>query len=177
MDLAARRAQAVDPATRVVAAPLEPRGEEALRQARQRQEAPARFLRDTPPDVQAEAWAQSTAMAAALPAWWQAGGTTNRDRHALGRCLVHHVGVHRQRDRAEGQGAIAWAGGSLSHPEVIRPGRPSAHRRDVDTLLRRMREGRTEGATTAPRATTLKTAGCVPPTRSRPFRQARVCQR
>jgi hypothetical protein len=50
VDLAERRYPAVAPANRLVAATLEQRWEEALRQARQLQEADERFLRDTPPD-------------------------------------------------------------------------------------------------------------------------------
>ena len=74
------------------------------------------------------------------------------------------------------QVAIAWAGGALSHHEVIRPVRTSAQRRDVDTLMRRMRELRTAGATTAQIATTLHTEGFVPPKRYRPFSQELVSQ-
>ena len=48
VDLAERRYHAVDPAHRVVAATLEHRWEEALRHARQLQEAYERFLRETP---------------------------------------------------------------------------------------------------------------------------------
>jgi len=49
VDVAERRYQAVDPANRLVAATVEHRWEEALRHARQLQEAEERFLRETPP--------------------------------------------------------------------------------------------------------------------------------
>lgn len=140
MDLAERRSQAVDPAHRLVAATWEPRWEEALRHARQLQEAYERFLRETPPTLQDEEWRRSTAVAAAIPALWQAVGTTNRDRHALGRWLVDHAVVHIQRDSAYVQVASEWTGGARSHHEVIRPVRTYAQLRDVDTLLCRMRE-------------------------------------
>jgi len=175
-DLAERRYQAVDPAYRLVAATLEQRWEEALRHARQLQEAYERFLRETPPHLQAEEWDRITAVAADIPALWQAVGTTNRDRQALLRCLVERVVVHVQRESAYVQVAIEWAGGSLSHHEVIRPVRTSAQLRDGDILMRRIRALRTGGATTAQIATTLNTEGCVPPKRYRPFSKALVCQ-
>jgi DNA invertase Pin-like site-specific DNA recombinase len=176
VDLAERRYQAVDPANRLVAATLEQRWEEALRQARQLQEAYERFLRETPPDLQAEEWAQITAMAADIPALWQAVGTTNRDRQAMVRCLVHHVVVHIQRASEYVQVAIEWTGGALSHHEVIRPVRTYAQRRDVDSLMRRIRALRTGGATTAQIATALNTEGFVPPKRYRPFSKELICQ-
>ena len=98
VELAARRYQAVDPAYRLVAATLEQRWEEALRHERQLQEASARFRQDTPPHVQAEEWARITAVAADIPALWQAPSTTNRDRQAIIRGLVDRVVVHVQRD-------------------------------------------------------------------------------
>ena len=176
VDLAERRYQAVDPANRLVAATLEQRWEEALRQARQLQEAYERFLRETPPDLQAEEWAQITAMAADIPALWQAAGTTNQDRQAIVRCLVNHVVVHIQRVSEYVQVAIEWTGGALSQHEVIRPVRTYAQLRNFDTLMRRIRELRTRGATTAQIATTLNTEGFVPPKRYRPFSKELVCQ-
>jgi len=56
MDLAERRYQAVDPANRLVAATLEQRWEEALRQERQLQEAFDRFLQDTPDSIGFRGW-------------------------------------------------------------------------------------------------------------------------
>ena len=98
VDVAERRYQAVDPANRLVAATLEQRWEEALRHARQLQEAYERFLQETPPSLQAAEWARITAVAADIPALWHAAGTTNRDRQAILRCLVDAVVVHVQRD-------------------------------------------------------------------------------
>jgi hypothetical protein len=176
VDLAERRYQAVDPANRLVAATLEQGWEEALRHARQLQEAYERFLRETPPTLQDEEWGRITAVAADIPALWQAVGTTNRDRQAIVRCLVDHVVVHIQRDSEDVQVAIAWTGGALSQHEVIRPVRTYAQRRDVDTLMGRIRELRTQGATTAQMATTLNTEEFVPPKRYRPFSRELVCQ-
>ena len=176
VDLAERRYQAVDPANRLVAATLEQRWEEALRHARQCQEAYDRFLQETPPQVQAEEWARITAVAADIPALWQATGTTHRDRQAIIRCLVDHVVVHVQRDSEYVQLTIHWAGGSLSQHEVIRPVRTYAQLRDVETLMRRIRALRTEGATTAQMATALNREGFVPPKRYRPFSKELVGQ-
>ena len=176
VDLAERRYQAVDPAHRLVAATLEQRWEETLRHARQLQEAYERFLRETPPSLQAEEWDRITAVASDIPALWEAAGTTNRDRQAMLRCLVDRVVVHVQRDSEYVQIAITWAGGAQSQHEVIRPVRTYAQLRDVDTLMRRIRELRTGGATTAQIATTLNTEGFVPPKRYRPFSKELVCQ-
>jgi len=176
VDLAERRYQAVDPANRLVAATLEQRWEEALRQARQCQEAYDRFLQETPPQVQAEEWARIMAVAADIPALWQATGTTNRDRQAIIRCLVDHVVVHVQRDSEYVQLTIHWAGGSRSQHEVMRPVRTYAQLRDCETLMHRIRALRTEGATTAQIATTLTREGFVPPKRYRPFSKELVGQ-
>jgi hypothetical protein len=174
VDLAERRDPAVDPANRVVAATLEQWWEEALRHARPCQEAYARVLQDTPPHIQAAEWARITAVASEIPALWPATGTTNRDRQAIIRCLVDHVVVHVQRDSESGPRTSPGAGGSLSQHEVIRPVRTYAQLRDVETLMRRIRAWRTEGATTVPMATGLNRDGVVPPQRDRPFSTALV---
>ena len=83
-----------------MAATLEQRWEEALRHAQQLQEAYERFLRETPPSLQAEEWDRITAVASDIPALWEAAGTTPRDRQAMLRCLVERVVVHVQRDSA-----------------------------------------------------------------------------
>ena len=176
-DVAARRSQAGDPANRLVAATLEQRWEEALRHARQLQEASERCLQATPPPVQAEEWARMTAVASALPALWQAAGPTKRDRQALIRCLVDRVVASVQRDSDSGQVAIQWAGGSLSHHEGMRPVRPDEPLRHVATRMRRLRGWRTAGATPAPMATTRHHDGLVPPKRYRPCSQELVGQR
>jgi DNA invertase Pin-like site-specific DNA recombinase len=176
VDLAERRYQAVDPANRLVAATLEQRWEEARRHARQYQEAYDRFLQETPPPGQAEEWARIMAVAADIPALWRATGTTNRDRQAIIRCLVDHVVVQVQRESAYVQATSQWAGGSLSQHEGIRPVRTYAQLRDCETLMRRIRALRTEGATTAQIATTLNRDGFVPPKRYRPFSKELVGQ-
>ena len=115
-------------------------------------------------------------MAADIPAWWQAAGTTNRDRHAILRCLVDHVVVHVQRDSAYVQVAIHGAGGLRSQHAVMRPVRTYEPLRDVATLMRRIRAWRTGGATTAQIATRLNREGFVPPKRDRPFSNELVGQ-
>jgi hypothetical protein len=55
--------------------------------------------------------------------------------------------------------------------------RTYAQRRDVATLMRRLRVWRLAGATTAQLAMTLKREGFVPPKRYRPFSTEVVCQR
>jgi hypothetical protein len=175
VDRAERRDQAVDPAHRLVAATLEQRWEEALRQARHLQEASERCRRETPPTLQDEEWARIAAVAAAIPALWQAEGSTNRERQARVRCLGDSVGAHVRRDSAYVQVALAWMGGAQSQPEVIRPVRTYVPLRDVDTLMHRIRALRMGGATTAQMAMPLHTAGFVPPKRYRPFRKALLC--
>ena len=115
-------------------------------------------------------------MASDIPALWQAAGTTNRDRQAILRCLVERVIVHVQRDSEYVQVTSHGAGGALSHHEVIRPVRTYEQLRDFATLLRRIREWRTGGGTTAQIATTLNREGFVPPKRYRPFSKELVCQ-
>jgi hypothetical protein len=92
------------------------------------------------------------------------------------RCLVDRVVVHVQGDSEYVHVASTWTGGVQSQHAVIRPVRTYAQLRDVDTLMQRIRELRTGGATTAQLATTLNTEGFVPPKRYRPFSKALVCQ-
>src|SRR5712691_172033 len=117
-----------------------------------------------------------TAVATASPTRWQAVGTTNRDRQAILRCLVDRVVVHVQRESEDGHVAIEWTGGARSQHEVSRPVRTYAQLRDSETRMRRIRAWRTGGAPTAQLATTLKTAGFVPPKRSRPLSKELVGQ-
>ena len=69
VDLTERRYHAVDPAHRLVAATLEQSaGRRPYGHARQLQEAYGAFPGAEPPDLQAEEWAQVTAVATAIPA-------------------------------------------------------------------------------------------------------------
>ena len=111
-----------------------------------------------------------------MPALWQAAGTTNRDRQAIICCRVDRVVAPVQRDSEYVQVVIQWAGGALSHHEVLRPVRTYEQLRDFETLRHRMRALRLAGGPTAPSATTLNQEGFVPPKRYRPFSTALVCQ-
>jgi hypothetical protein len=83
-----RQFQACEPENRLVARELERRGQEALRQQRQREEEFARWQRTTATRLSASDRDAIRELAADLPAVWQAETTTPADRQRIARLLL-----------------------------------------------------------------------------------------
>jgi hypothetical protein len=169
VELAERRYQAVDPGNRLVAATLEKRWEEALNQERQLQEEYDRFVRQTPLQLTAEQHERVTALAADIPALWQAPGTTNADRKEMIRCLVERVVVQVRCDSEFVAAAIHWAGGHESRHEIVRPVGTYAQLRGFERLMDRVVELRGAGHVAPEIAARLNAEGFSPPKRSGRF--------
>lgn len=169
VELAERRYQAVDPGNRLVAATLEKRWEEALHQERQLQEEYDRFVRETPLQLTAEQHQRITALAADIPALWQAPGTTNADRKEMIRCLVERVVVQVRCDSEFVAVTIHWAGGYESQHEIVRPVGTYAQLRDFERLMDRVVELREAGHVAPEIAAKLNAEGFFPPKRSGSF--------
>jgi DNA invertase Pin-like site-specific DNA recombinase len=169
VEAAERRYQAVDPTNRLVAASLEKRWEEALRQERQVQEEYDRFARATPLRLSEEDRARLTALSADIPALWSASRTTNADRKQIIRCLVERVVVQVRCDREFVGVTIHWAGGFETQHEIVRPVATYAQLRDFEQLLDRVAELREAGQAAPQIAETLNAEGFKPPKRSGHF--------
>jgi len=169
VELAERRYQAVDPGNRLVASTLEKRWEEALHQERQLQEEYDRFVRETPLQLTQEQRERITALAADIPALWQAPGTTNADRKEMIRCLVERVVVQVRCASEFVAVTIHWAGGYESQHEIVRPVATYAQLRDFERLMGRVTELREAGHIAPEIAAKLNAEGFYPPKRCGAF--------
>jgi DNA invertase Pin-like site-specific DNA recombinase len=169
VELAERRYQAVDPANRLVAGSSEKRWEEALQQERQLQEEYDRFVSETPVQLTKEQGERIVALAADIPALWQAPETTNADRKGMIRCLVERVVVRVRCDSEFVGVTIHWAGGYESQHEIIRPVGTYAQLRDFERLLDRVEQLRAAGHIAPEIAAKLNAEGFYPPKRCGSF--------
>ena len=158
-----RQYQAVEPENRLVARTLEQRWEAALLELRRVEDDHDRFIRDRPQRVTEAERARITALAADIPALWEAESTTNADRKEIIRCLVDQVVVlvHGNTERCDV--TIHWKGGYTSRHEVIRPVRSRLQLEDGERLRARITELKRQGQTAASIATTLTAEGFVTP--------------
>jgi DNA invertase Pin-like site-specific DNA recombinase len=161
-ELAERRYQAVDPDNRLVAATLERRWEESLRQERQLQEDYERHTQETLSQLSAEDEARIASLASDIPALWHSPQTTNMDRQAIIRCLVERVVVDVERNSEHTEVTIHWAGGYESRHEFVRPVRTYEQLSFGDRLMKRIVELREAGKTAAQTAEVLNREGFKP---------------
>jgi DNA invertase Pin-like site-specific DNA recombinase len=173
---AERRYRAVDAENRLVARTLEQQWEQALRQERQLDEDFARFRQQTPPQVTAAERERIQALAADLPALWQAPGTSATDRKEIIRCLVERVDVRVQGNTENVDVTIHWAGGFQSQHQVQRPIHGYRQLRDYERFVQRIRELKAEGHTAAQIAAQLGREGFHPPPGHGPFNKQMVRQ-
>jgi len=166
---AERQYRAVEPEHRLVARTLEGRWEAALRESARLQEEYDRFERQdlvAPTELEC---ARIRSLADAIPALWQAEGTTDADRKEVLRCLVEKVVVDVQRSSEHVTMLIHWHGGFVSHHEVIRPVRRYDQLRDLDGLMDRLVQLRQAGQSAAGIAEQLNREGYRTPKRRAPF--------
>lgn len=169
VELAERRYAIVDPANRLVAATLEKRWEEALKQEVQLQEQYDRFLQATPPQLTQAEEAHIRALAADIPTLWHAHGTTNADRKQLIRCIIEQVVVHVRRDSELARATIRWAGRHETQHDFVRPVATYAQLHNFEALLARVEQLRAEGHAAAHIAEQLNSEGFYPPKRDAEF--------
>lgn len=119
LDLAERQFNQVDPANRLVAAELESRWEQALREFKTAQEAydRARTQPTQVPKLSAQLRRAFEAIGQKLPEVWNQEVLSQTQKKALLRCLIDKVIVHRsQRDTV--QTRIVWKGGEVTTMEL-----------------------------------------------------------
>lgn len=161
--LAERRYACVDPLNRLVAATLEQRWEESLRQEKEVQEQYDRFSLANPLPLSADEIRRIEALATDIPALWQAADTTQALRKQVIRCLVERVEVFVRQDSEFVQATIHWTGGYVSQHEVIRPVATYAQLRDFEPLMARIQQLRQNGHTASEIAQCLNQEGFHPP--------------
>ena len=160
---AERQYHRVEPENRLVARSLEQRWEEALRQERQLAEDHDRFLRNQPAPLTAAERARIQALAADLPALWQAPATTTADRKEIIRALVKRVVVQVRKDSEYVEATIHWQGGFTSQHEVVRPVGSYEQLRDFKPLMDRLVQLHSDGQRAPQIADTLNREGFHPP--------------
>jgi len=166
---AEKRYHTVEPENRLVAATLEKRWEESLRQERELQEQYDRFLHSTPPRLSAAERERIEALSVDIPALWQAEETTNADRKQIIRCMVERVTVYVRCDSEFASATMQWAGGVETKHEFIRPVAAYAQMRDFPQLMERVIQWRQSGETAAQIAQKLNDEGFYPPRRTGSF--------
>ena len=115
LDLAERQFNQVDPANRLVAAELENRWENALREFKTAQDAydSAKAKPTQVPQLSAKLRRAFEAIGQKLPEVWNQDVLSQKQKKALLRCLIDKVIVHRsQRDTV--QTRIVWKGGEVT---------------------------------------------------------------
>jgi DNA invertase Pin-like site-specific DNA recombinase len=173
---AERQYHQVEPENRLVARTLEQRWEEALRQERQLAEDYQRFLRNQPAALTAAEREAIQALAADLPALWQAPATTTADRKEILRAVVERVVVQVRKDSEYVEATIHWQGGFTSQHELLRPVRCYEQLRDYKALMDRIVQLHRAGQRAPQIADVLNREGFHPPRQATSFTSARVRQ-
>jgi hypothetical protein len=119
--LAQRQFDQVDPENRLVAAELERRWEQALRDLQQAEETYARYQqRPQAPRVPRELEEMFRAIGQRLPELWQSSVLSNVQKKAFLRCLIDKVVIHRSaRDQVTTR--IVWKGGATTTRQLPIP--------------------------------------------------------
>jgi hypothetical protein len=137
-DRAARQYHAAEPENRLVGRELEKRWEQLLDEKRQVEEAHARFLREQPPELSDDQRRAVRSLASDIPALWRSPLTTAGERQQVMRHLIDRVVLTAPADRENAEVSVHWAGGSVSHQELIRPVARYNQLRDFDRLAERV---------------------------------------
>jgi hypothetical protein len=134
-----RSDRAADPDNRLVVRTLERRWEEALRREQEVREGYDRFRRESPRKLGAEELGRIRALAADIPALWNAADTPAADRKEIVRALVERVTVTIPGDAEQAVVRIEWIGGAATEHVLRRP--ISCYRRLADfARMRRLVE-------------------------------------
>ncbi len=166
--------QTVDPTNRLVARTLEERWEHALRQTRQVEEEYERFVNASPPRLNDAERERIRALAANIPALWNASEITAVNRKEIVRCLVERVVVTVQPDSEYTTVAIHWQGGAVSHQTVVRPLGQYEQLRDYPQLIAAVRQWHDEGCRPQEIADRLNEAGFRTPRKHQFFKRSQV---
>jgi len=168
-DRARRQYQLTEPENRLVARQLEKDWEAALAERQRLAEEYDRFTAARPRTLTAAEREQIRALAADLPAVWDAPTTTDADRKQLIRHLVGQVRVTVAGTSEKADVEITWAGGHRTSAQITRPVACLTQLSYYPQLAARARELAGAGCTTAQIAQRLNDEGFRPPKRSQVF--------
>jgi DNA invertase Pin-like site-specific DNA recombinase len=166
---ARRQYQLVEPENRLVARQLEQDWEAALAERQRLGEEYDRFAAARPRTLTAAEREQIRALAADLPAVWDAPTTTDADRKQLIRHLVEQVRVTVLGTSEKADVEITWAGGHRTAAQITRPVACLTQLSYYPQMAARARELAGSGCTTAQIAERLNAGGFRPPKRSPVF--------
>ncbi|MGB7326498.1 MAG: recombinase family protein, partial [Rubripirellula sp.] len=120
-DLAHRRYEEVDPSNRLVAAELERRWEQSLRDKRAAEETLARFRSQQQERLTPSRLALIESLSTDIPALWNADTTTGIDRQSIFRALVERIMIETVGRTEYVNVMIRWSGGFESRHRIMKP--------------------------------------------------------
>jgi hypothetical protein len=173
-DRAARQYHAAEPENRLVARELEKRWEQTLLDQRAAEEAYDRFLHEQPAELSPADRAAVRALSGEIPALWHSPATTPAERQQIVRHLIEQVTLSAPPEQEIADVAIRWAGGFVSHHQLIRPVARYEQLRDYERLAQRISELRRSGHTSARIAELLNGEHWRPPKRRSTFNAGMV---
>ena len=166
---ARRQYQLAEPENRLVVRQLEKDWEAALAERQRLSDEYDRFTAARPRTLTAAERDQIRALAADLPAVWDAPTTTDADRKQLIRHLVEQVRVAVAGTSEKADVEVIWAGGHRTATQITRPVACLTQLSYYPQLAARARELADGGCTTAQIAERLNAEGFRPPKRSPVF--------
>jgi DNA invertase Pin-like site-specific DNA recombinase len=173
-DRARRQYQLAEPENRLVVRQLERDWEAALAERQRLGEEYDRFAAARPRTLTAAEREQIRALAADLPAVWDAPTTTGTDRKQLIRHLIEQVHVTVAGTSEKVDVEVTWAGGHRTAAQITRPVACLTQLSYYPQLAARARELAGSGHTTAQIAERLNAEGFRPPKRSPAFTPSSV---
>lgn len=173
-DRAARQYHATEPENRLVARELEKRWEQSLAQQRGVEEGYARFRREQPPQLSAADHAAVRMLSTNIPALWHSPQTPAVERQRIVRHLIERVVLTAPPEQEIADIRIHWAGGFVSHHQLVRPVARYQQLRDYDRLAQRITELRQSKHTSAQIAALLNAENWRPPKRRATFNAGMV---
>jgi DNA invertase Pin-like site-specific DNA recombinase len=168
-DRARRQYQLAEPENRLVARQLEKDWETALAERQRLGEEYDRFTAARPRTLTAAERDQIRALAADLPAVWNAPTTTDADRKQLIRHLIEQVRITVLGSSEKVDIEVIWAGGHRTAAQITRPVACLTQLSYYPQLAARARELADSGCTTAQIAERLNAGGFRPPKRISAF--------
>jgi DNA invertase Pin-like site-specific DNA recombinase/DNA-binding MarR family transcriptional regulator len=168
-DRARRQYQLAEPENRLVVRQLEKDWNDALAERQRLGEDYDRHLASRPRALTAAERQQIRALAADLPAVWNAETTTDADRKQLLRHLIETVTATVIGDSEQVDIEVTWAGGHRTAGRVIRPVAALAQLSYFPRLRERAGELSAAGCTATQIADSLNAEGLRPPKRAQAF--------
>jgi DNA invertase Pin-like site-specific DNA recombinase len=166
---AARQHQACEPEDRLVGRELERRWEEALKAQRQVEDEHERWRRSAPGRLSPDDEAAIRALAADLPAVWEAATTSPAERQRIAGLLIEHVCVTVDKSSERVDVELRWLGGVVQSHALGRPVTRYDLQSDYPRLVERLRALCAERLSSAAIAVRLNAEGFRPPKRTNRF--------